>query len=695
MISAEKISIITSISGLRFMPIKANKAPIVKGWRDDPSIVFNFNNAEAVGLICGKMSGNVEALDFDLKYDLTGTLFNEYKKSIKELCPGLLEKMVVQRTMSGGYHFVYRCNDISGNLKLANRETTAEERRKTYEDSFRKNKEALQNNPDFKGDIDTTSDDLAKKEMANDKVRVLIETRGDGGQIACWPTPRYELVYGDFSKIQTITPEERQILFNVAYSFNTYVREEKKVERNSYTPRKTSKGLTPFEDYNDRADVVQLLVDHGWSYVHTRGDKIMMRRPGQTSADTSGNYDVDKKWFSVFSTSTQFESQKAYQPYAVFAILECNGDYSMAAKKLLDLGYGDKEEVSKSAKVEVRSFVDMTDDDTSFLSNKDEEKEYLESWVSGNFTKGLPTGMYHLDKHFLFKRGNLVMFNGLDNVGKSSFVWFLTMLSSRMHGWKWIIFSSENRPASIRKKLIEFYWDKSIKRQSERERDEAEKFVYSHFDIIKNSENMYNYMDILNMATKLSKKKEYHGLMIDPYNSLKVDSPGSGKGYDYHYEAASVMKLFGSNNNISIFLNLHVGTSGARNVDKDGYVKAPQKADTEMGVMFPNKADEFITIHRNTQHDEEFIYTEIHVRKVKEVETGGMPTSMYRPVIVRANQGITGFSSLSGKNKGEVGDNPIKKFLKQIESKQIPIFPTNEFDLPEILSEEDPDPLPF
>src|SRR5690606_34767582 len=148
-------------------------------------------------------------------------------------------------------------------------------------------------------------------------------------------------------------------------------------------------------------------------------------RPGQTTADTSGNFDRDKNWFSVFSTSTEFEPMKAYQPYAVFAILECNGDYSAAAKKLIDLGYGDKEEEVRSPKMDIPSSIDTTDDDYSFLSTEEDEREYLKSWLQGTFEMGLSTGMRGLDKYFLFKKGNLVMFNGLDNVGKSTLVWFL------------------------------------------------------------------------------------------------------------------------------------------------------------------------------------------------------------------------------------------------------------------------------
>src|SRR6185312_8991693 len=69
--------------------------------------------------------------------------------------------------------------------------------------------------------------------------------------------------------------------------------------------------------------------------------KTVYRRPGKDEG-TSGNFNKERKWFSVFSTSTIFDTQKAYLPYAVYAILEHGGNFTEAAKKLLDEGYGEK-----------------------------------------------------------------------------------------------------------------------------------------------------------------------------------------------------------------------------------------------------------------------------------------------------------------------------------------------------------------
>jgi len=592
---------LSKIEGLQFMPVLENKKPIHEKW-EQTKRDYDYTNAKAIGLVCGSISGNVEAIDLDLKYDITGNLFKDYKNAINSIDKTLLSKLVVQKTVSNGYHFIYRCEFIEGNKKLAQRYATIEESNK------------------------------------GEKVKVLLETRGEKGYIAVAPTYGYELVHGTFDNIQTITVEQRNILINVAYSFNEVIKE---YVPNQRVEKKQIKGLTPLEDYNNRGDVVGLLVEHGWKEVGRKGRKILMQRPGDTKADHSGNYDEEKNWFSVFSTSTEFESQKAYQPYAVFAVLECKGDFKELPKKLYDLGFGDRFEKITSHNNEIPSVIDTTDDDYSFLATQDDYDEYLQKWRTGTFEMGKSTGIPDLDKYYLFKEGDLVIINGLDNVGKSSIIWYLATLSNVLHDWKWLIFSSENKLGSVVRKLIEFYWSESIQSMSDEKYKLGKRWVTENFDIIKCSESLFNYKDILNMTTKALKKKKYKGLMIDPYNSLKLDMPSGSKQatYDYHYEAASYIQLYCKNNNISVYLNCHVGTPAARNKDNSGYTKAPQKEDTEMGVMFANKADQFITVHRITQHPTEWMFTGIHIRKVKETETGGMPTFANKPVLFRLEYG--------------------------------------------------------
>ena len=55
-------------------------------------------------------------------------------------------------------------------------------------------------------------------------------------------------------------------------------------------------------------------------------------------------------------------------------------------------------------------------------------------------------------------------------------------------------------------------------------------------------------------------------------------------------------------------------------------------SDVEGGGKFVNRADEFMVVHRYTQHETDWIFTDIHIRKVKELETGGRPTPLDQPI---------------------------------------------------------------
>lgn len=306
----------------------------------EAEIQFNDPRAEALAIITGKSSGNLEIVDLDLKYDITGNLFERYCQAIDVNAPFLRQKLLMVKTRSGGYHFYYRCSEIEGNQKLARRPSTAEE---------------LAKDPD-------------------DKVKVLFETRGNKGYVIAPPSEGYTTIQ-NIKGIQSITLDERDIVLSLARSFNELYDEPIKAHKSStYNPKEF--GLSPFDDYNKRGGIVQLLEHHGWKVIQDNTKKTVFRRPGKDEG-TSGNFNKDKRWFSVFSTSTVFDTQKAYLPYAVYTILEHNGDFSSAAKKLLAEGFGEQR-VHFGDKTERKLFKKKQDGQTNeeliqYLVNNDKK----------------------------------------------------------------------------------------------------------------------------------------------------------------------------------------------------------------------------------------------------------------------------------------------------------------------------------
>jgi hypothetical protein len=356
------------------------------------------------------------------------------------------------------------------------------------------------------------------------------------------------------------------------------------------------------------------------------------------------------------------------------------------------IAYGKNEPIQEAIKNDyvpkTDSVINLEDEDYSFVAKKEDIDEYINQWVNGTFEMGLSTGLPSLDKYFVFKRGNYNVINGFDNVGKSTALWYLCLLSAMYNNWSWIIYSNENRSGSITKKLLEFYWGESIKKLQDSQIKQGREFIDKHFTIISN-DFMFNYKDVLNIATKLSKKKKYDGLLVDPYNSLKIDLSSKSKlsTHEYHYEAASEMQIYTKKNDMCIYLNCHVITGAMRLQKGETKHRAPQKADTEGGGKFGNKADDFMTFHREVQDPENFTKMEIHVRKIKETETGGGYTPYDQPYILNMQKGMCSYADLDGFN-------PVAEYWKrqgkQYEMKPNEDFLYNKLTVRQNVDEEDP-----
>ena len=253
-----------------------------------------YKEPTGLGIICGAVNGNLEVIDVDVKHDTTGSLWDELRGLIEDNLPDVYKALVIAQTKNKGYHIYYRCSAITGSI------------------------------------------DLAKNTLKE----VLIETRGEGSYIIAPPSPGYKYIQGEPNNIPTITTEEREILFSISKSFNQ-LPEPTAIKAPTANYNSSLSTLSPFEDYNQRGDVLGLLESHGWRIVNQRGENINLLRPGNTDSKTSGGFHITKKVLNIFSSSTLFEPGKGYNPSSVFTHLECSGDTKEAYKKLLSLGYGE------------------------------------------------------------------------------------------------------------------------------------------------------------------------------------------------------------------------------------------------------------------------------------------------------------------------------------------------------------------
>ena len=237
-----------------------------------------------IGLVCGAVSGGLEMLEFEGRAVAAGLLESFIDAAIAAGFGPLVERIRAgyeEWTPGGGIHWQMHVPTPRANTVLAARPATPEE--------------------------------MAAKPA--DRVKVLIETRGEGGFTivapsagAIHPSGRpWVLASGGFDTIATISDEERDALHELARLFDAMP---------PVTPRAPSAGRSTDGDRpGDRYDALpdpegrieDLLVRRGWTVVSRRGGTTYLRRPGkeQGISATLGHH---PGLLIVFSTNTPFEA---------------------------------------------------------------------------------------------------------------------------------------------------------------------------------------------------------------------------------------------------------------------------------------------------------------------------------------------------------------------------------------------------
>ena len=311
-------------AGLCVLPARrTQKRPALRSWKEYRSRLPTEAEIEAwftegpdgFCLLTGTASGNLELVDFDLG----GELFEPWSQRITA---GLLDRLVVETSQSGGWHAVYRCEgEIGGSMKLAQRAG------------------------------------------GDGRPITLIETRGEGGLFLCAPTPGYELVQGDLAAPPVLTAPEREILLQAAWELNEYWPESRPTSptlAHVGPVRPVGDPSRPGDDFNARGDVGALLRKYGWRSCGQRADgNEHWTRPGKPAGHTSAT--LKEGSFYVFSSNAApFEPNQAYSPFAVYALLEHNGDYEAAARALGQVGYGSEVPTSVASGVDLSGIVGLS-----------------------------------------------------------------------------------------------------------------------------------------------------------------------------------------------------------------------------------------------------------------------------------------------------------------------------------------------
>ena len=349
-------------AGVSVVPVKSDgsKRPDLASWTDYQALQCNrdelqrwFGRREspagrvAVGWVTGKVSGNLECIDFD-----TVEALSDFRERAADFGAGELVELVLagysERTPHGA-HMFWRCDEISGNQKLA-----------------------------------TQADG-----------KVVIETRGEGGYVIVAPSgggthptgKSYERTAGSPSEIVTITPDQRDELLTVARSLDQRIHPQAEPPRSAVE----HDGDRPGDIYAARTSWSDVLEPFGWTLTKRRGSEGYWRRPNAKTSriDATTNYS-DSDMLYVFSTSAYpFEIERGYSKFSVYALLKHDGDYSAAARDLAAQGYASTvEDFGSNIRLGASSPTQVvvaasTDDGAS--ANRSDDYHFDHGWPSDGF----------------------------------------------------------------------------------------------------------------------------------------------------------------------------------------------------------------------------------------------------------------------------------------------------------------------
>jgi replicative DNA helicase len=287
---------------------------------------------------------------------------------------------------------------------------------------------------------------------------------------------------------------------------------------------------------------------------------------------------------------------------------------------------------------------------------------------AGKIKEGLRFGHMAIDEWFRFKRSAFTIIMGHANVGKTHVAFYLMLLLSIRHGLKFLIYSSENETYSLIIKLIEFLEGKPINKIQESHFQFQYQWINEHFMFL-NPNVMHTYKSLLKEAKKIYIETPYDGFLIDPYNSLIKDRDilKGINSHEYDYQAATEMRIFCHEHDVSIWLNSHVVTEALRKKHGSseyfaGHSIPPMMSDIEGGGKWGNRATDVICCHRYTQHESDWMYTFLHVRKIKETSSGGRPTPLDMPIRLKSIINNVGFE-VNGQNMIKYPKREQKKLL--------------------------------
>ena len=300
--------------------------------------------------------------------------------------------------------------------------------------------------------------------------------------------------------------------------------------------------------------------------------------------------------------------------------------------KLVDLRpFKDANEVLVHEGVEslVKRLWEATDPKVEGVFELNDIRDSLIDGFYNGVERGTTTHIDCIDKAWTWRSGEVNVWTGYQNEGKSLFLNQLSCLKAAMEGWKFAMFSPENMPMNdFFNDIIEMYIGKSSDPMYKsnqmviEEYKEAMDFVNDHFFLIYPNKN-FLLETVLAKAKVLIRQKGIRSLIIDPYNTIQHKLRSGEREDLYISRFMSELKRFAVDNDISIHLVAHQITTRK---GEDGRYPKPDINSIKGGGTFADKADNVMFVWRpNRAIDFSDKFVTFGSQKIKKQKLVGIP----------------------------------------------------------------------
>ncbi len=291
------------------------------------------------------------------------------------------------------------------------------------------------------------------------------------------------------------------------------------------------------------------------------------------------------------------------------------------------------------------------------ISKKGEHIDYLYKVRDGKIKLGLGIGC-KLDDYLRWKKGQINILLGHDNVGKTAWFNFYALCLSMKHNIKWCIYSGENSTGQIARDMITMLSGCDLTELSYDEIRSYNNIIESHFDFIDNKK-IYTPNELL----KVFEDSDADSFVIDPVTALNRNFQ-----YADTYGFLNDARHFCNKTNKTLYITTHPVTESGRTGNLypkghmwEGMIKPCLKSHCEGGKPYSNRSDDMIICHRLTNHKDMRYYTMIDIAKVRDTSSGGKQTNLDEPLLFEYNYG-KGFKIN--------GDDPLKEY-RGLKTKQL------------------------